>query len=129
MYFLDDGPGIFVVQFEEGVLESLLAKQFFLVVESLCNTIGIEDYRLARLYLRQVILVFNILEKLFPAMPEEDRNGFIFEFFPFMYGIYPYAYPTEKQQKAMEAAGMENRRISIEAITEKFVLDILGRRK
>ena len=119
-----------------GMLAASLGRRTLLLRIQCMNLYEIEEHSsdaslasFKREYSRSRVLVGNILEKLFPAMPEEDRNGFIFEFFPFMYGIYPYAYPTEKQQKAMEAAGMENRKISIEAITEKFVLDILGRRK
>ncbi len=33
-----------------------------------------------------------------------DSNEFIFNFFPFIYGIYPYAVVTDKQKEAMEKA-------------------------
>ena len=118
-----------------GMLAASLGKRTLMLKIQCMNLYEIEEHSsdssltsFKQEYSRSRTLVGSILGKLFPEMPEEDRNGFIFEFFPFMYGIYPYAYPTEKQQKAMEAAGMEIRRISIEAITEKFILDILGRR-
>ena len=38
-------------------------------------------------------------------MNNNDRNGFIFSFFPFLFGLYPYANVTEKQRDAMIAAG------------------------
>ena len=31
---------------------------------------------------------------------------FIYNFFPFIYGIYPYAVVTEKQREAMDKAGV-----------------------
>ena len=36
-----------------------------------------------------------------------DSNAFIYNFFPFIYGIYPYAVVTEKQKEAMEQAGID----------------------
>ena len=44
------------------------------------------------------------LDKFCPEMSEQEKQGFIYAFFPFMYGIYPYAVVTEKQQAAMEEA-------------------------
>ena len=38
--------------------------------------------------------------------PDVDRNAFLYNFFPFIYGIYPYAVVTEKQREAMEQAGI-----------------------
>ena len=39
-------------------------------------------------------------------MDESEREAFIYSFFPFIYGIYPYAVVTEKQKQAMESAGV-----------------------
>lgn len=36
-----------------------------------------------------------------------DKNAFIYNFFPFIYGIYPYAVVTEKQKEAIEQAGID----------------------
>lgn len=35
-----------------------------------------------------------------------DSTAFIYNFFPFIYGIYPYAVVTDKQQAAMRKAGI-----------------------
>ena len=35
---------------------------------------------------------------------DADVNAFLYNFFPFIYGIYPYAVVTEKQKAAMEQA-------------------------
>lgn len=35
-----------------------------------------------------------------------DSEEFIYNFFPFIYGIYPYAVVTEKQKEAMKTAGV-----------------------
>lgn len=58
-------------------------------------------------YGRSLQLVRELLEKFRPGMTEADRDEFIYIFFPFMFGIYPYASVTEKQRAAMEQAGVE----------------------
>ena len=57
--------------------------------------------------------VVQCLEKLCPSMTPKDRQDFIYSFFPFICGIYPYAFATEKQIKAMEAAGMKYTQMSV----------------
>ncbi len=37
-------------------------------------------------------------------MDESARQDFLYSFFPFIYGIYPYTVVTDKQKKAMEQA-------------------------
>ena len=46
--------------------------------------------------------VRNCLEKFFPEMTVQDKQDFIFSFFPFMFGIYPYTVVSEKQKEAMK---------------------------
>ncbi len=48
--------------------------------------------------------VKNCLDKFFPEMAEIDKENFLYAFFPFVYGIYPYAVVTEKQRQAMSTA-------------------------
>ena len=48
--------------------------------------------------------VERLLEKFCPEMGEQGRKEFLYAFFPFIYGIYPYAVVTEKQREAMEKA-------------------------
>lgn len=58
-----------------------------------------------REYKRALDTVDQMLRTYFPKMNNNDRNGFIFSFFPFLFGLYPYANVTEKQRDAMIAAG------------------------
>lgn len=53
--------------------------------------------------------VEQILQKFLPEMTEHDRQEFLYAFFPFMYGIYPYAEVTERQKQAMARAGIAYR--------------------
>lgn len=50
--------------------------------------------------------VERMLEKFVPEMDADARQRFLYAFFPFIYGIYPYTTVTEKQKEAMEQAGI-----------------------
>ncbi|MBQ6336226.1 MAG: TetR family transcriptional regulator [Ruminococcus sp.] len=45
-----------------------------------------------------------LLQKFCADMDERARRDFLYSFFPFIYGIYPYTIVTEKQKRAMEKA-------------------------
>ena len=48
--------------------------------------------------------VSKMLEKFRADMSDKKRAAFIYSFFPFMFGIYPYTVVTEKQKEAIEKA-------------------------
>ena len=48
--------------------------------------------------------VDSMLGKFCPDMDAGARQEFLYSFFPFIYGIYPYTVVTDKQKKAMEQA-------------------------
>ena len=50
--------------------------------------------------------VDRLLQKYLPEMDGPERQEFLYAFFPFIYGIYPYTSVTEKQKTAMEQAGI-----------------------
>ena len=50
--------------------------------------------------------VEQMIEKYIPDMDAEARKRFLYSFFPFIYGIYPYTNVTEKQKEAMKRAGI-----------------------
>ena len=70
--------------------------------------------------------VERILEKFCPAMPAADRQSFLYMFFPFIYGIYPYAAVSEKQREAMEQAGTGFAYHSIYELTFPFIKKLLA---
>ena len=47
-----------------------------------------------------------LLEKFCPDMSAADIQNFIYTFYPFMFGIYPYTAVTDKQKMAMKEAGI-----------------------
>ena len=50
--------------------------------------------------------VDRVIQKYIPDMDEAARKRFLYAFFPFIYGIYPYTSVTEKQKDAMREAGI-----------------------
>ena len=65
------------------------------------------------------------LEKFFPEMTAHEIQDFIYTFFPFVFGIYPYASATEKQKKAMEQAGIDYPAMSVYEMTRSCVKKLL----
>ena len=70
--------------------------------------------------------VMACLQKYFPDMPVGQKQDFIYTFFPFMFGIYPYTYVTDKQRTAMEAAGVNYVFMTIYEITFNCVKRLLS---
>ena len=67
-----------------------------------------------------------LLEKFCPDMSVRDIQNFIYTFFPFMFGIYPYTAVTEKQKAAMEEAGINYVYHSVYELTYGCLMRLLG---
>lgn len=78
-----------------------------------------------RAFLAVIESIEEALEKFFPELSDEERIDFSYEFFPFMYGVYPYVFPTEKQMRAMDSVGLMVRKTTIEELVYKCVLNLL----
>ena len=50
--------------------------------------------------------VDRLLKRFCPDMTDQDRQDFLYRFFPFIYGIYPYTAVTDKQKESMALAGI-----------------------
>ncbi|MCR5793854.1 MAG: TetR/AcrR family transcriptional regulator [Solobacterium sp.] len=68
----------------------------------------------------------KLLEKFCPEMSEADITDFIYTFYPFMFGIYPYTEVTEKQKAAMEEAGIGFVYRSVYELTYSCLVRLLG---
>lgn len=77
-------------------------------------------------YGNSIKAVIHCLEKFCPQMTEEEIQDFIYTFFPFVYGIYPYAVVNQKQKEAMEKAGVPFVYFSIYEISYKSIRKMLG---
>ena len=69
--------------------------------------------------------VCRILMKFCPEKSAQEIRGFIYVFFPFMFGIYPYTAVTDKQRNAMKQANVDFVYQSIFEITNNCLLKIL----
>ncbi len=67
----------------------------------------------------------KILKKFCPDMNEADIKSFIYVFFPFMFGIYPYTTVTDKQREAMNKANVDFTYQKIFEITNNCILRLL----
>ncbi|WP_346662889.1 TetR/AcrR family transcriptional regulator [uncultured Merdimonas sp.] len=77
-------------------------------------------------YKNSIGAVNRCLEKFFPEMSEEDRNDFVYGFYPFMFGIYPYTRVTEKQKAAMEQADLDYPRFTVYKLAGALVRKLLS---
>ena len=67
-----------------------------------------------------------LLTKFCPDMSVSDIQNFIYIFFPFMFGIYPYTEVTEKQRTAMEEAGINYVYQTVYELTYSCLIRLLG---
>lgn len=81
-----------------------------------------------RSYGRSLDLVRRCVEKFFPGMSAAEVQDFIYIFFPFMFGIYPYTYVTDKQREAMKNAEADYVFMSVYEITFACVKNLLNGR-
>ena len=69
--------------------------------------------------------VTQCVEKFFPHVSEEAVQGFLYAFFPFLFGLYPYAYVTDKQKAAMNPADVPYPFLSLYDLTYPCVRKLL----
>ena len=77
-------------------------------------------------YGRSLQLMHMLLEKFCPDMSVTDIRNFIYTFFPFMFGIYPYTSVTEKQRAAMKEAGINYVYQTVYELTYSCLIRLLG---
>ena len=65
------------------------------------------------------------LEKFFPQMTVNDIQEFLYTFFPFLFGVYPYTTATDKQKEAMKIAHVNYAHYSVYEIVKSFVSKML----
>ena len=86
------------------VLLKLLSMNLYDLEEN-CSLTDLTTFK--REYRRALDTVERLLTVYFPRMHKSDRERFIYIFFPFMFGLYPYANVTPKQKQAMIASGIK----------------------
>ena len=77
-------------------------------------------------YGKTIELVKNCLIKFFKDMDDKEIEKFIYTFFPFMIGIYPYAVVTDKKKEAMKKANVNYEYYSLFEIVNMGIKKMLG---
>ena len=80
-----------------------------------------------RSYGRSLELMHSLVEKFCKDMGSKEIQNFIYTFFPFMFGIYPYTAVTEKQKIAMDRAGINYVYQTVYELTYSCLIRLLGK--
>lgn len=128
---MDENESLDRESFADKIAGSLEHRRQLLKIMSM-NMYDIEENsRMERLvefktaYGKSLQIFADLLAKFFPAMGGKERQNFIYCFFPFVYGIYPYTVVTDKQREAMKEAGVNYTYLSIYEITWDCLIRLL----
>ncbi len=130
-YILNTHEALSSQQLASEIAESLAKREQLLKLLSMNNYDMEENSRQERLtsfktaYGASIQLMHMLLQKFCPKMSESDIQNFIYMFFPFMFGIYPYTAVTEKQRTAMKDAGVDYVYQTISEITYNCLIRLL----
>lgn len=120
------------VEFADALAHSLEERKNLLKIMAMNHYDMEEHSRMERLvefkvaYGQSLVEMRNCLDKFFLDMTEADKQNFIFSFFPFMFGIYPYTFVNERQREAMQLAKVNYVYMSIYDIIFVEVKKLLG---
>lgn len=113
------------------IAESLENRKTLLKITSM-NLYEIEDAsRLERLrefkkqFRKSVESFLKCIRTAIPGITDQELERIRYAFFPFMYGIYPYVYPTEKQMEAMDQEGISYGGATIRSLVKGFLDSVL----
>ena len=79
-----------------------------------------------RSYGHSMQLICMLLKKFCPEMSETEIQIFLYIFYPFLFGIYPYTAVTEKQKTAMKEAGINYVYQTVYELTYSCLIRLLG---
>lgn len=85
---------------------------------------NLKDFKVS--YKNSLQAVGECLDKFCPYMNEQQKTNFVFAFFPFMFGVYPYTNVTEKQSRAMNEVGLDFTEYNIYDIVYNCVKKLIG---
>lgn len=120
-----------VSEFADALAHSLEERENLLKIMSMNHYDMEENSRIERLtdfkvvYGQSLTEMKNCLGKFFPEMTDNDKQDFMYSFFPFMFGIYPYTRVTDKQKEAMLRANVNYVYMSIYKLTYAQVKKLL----
>ncbi len=77
-------------------------------------------------YGQSLTLMRRLLERFCPRFSQAQVGTVLYIFFPFMFGIYPYAAVTDKQKQAMNDAGIDFAYPSVYTLTYNCLMHLFG---
>ena len=129
---LDGSEQLTKKQLAEEIAKSLAGRQ------QLLKLLSMNNYDMEANSRQEMLTIFKqsyggslrrmglLLEKFCPDMEEADIQNFLYTFFPFMFGIYPYTAVTEKQKAAMKDAGINYVYLTVYDLTYGCLIRLLG---
>ena len=129
---LEENASLMKEQVAEKIAHSLEKREQLLKLLSMNNYDMEANSRLELLttfkaaYGKSMTNIRSILSRFCPEIGNEELENFIYVFYPFMFGIYPYARVTEKQKTAMKDAQLNYVDHSIYEITYNCLIRLLG---
>lgn len=130
-YIVDNNDSLTKDELAKSLASSLEKRKLLLKLMSMNHYDMEENSREERLFEFKVAYgnslkaVDRLLKKFCFDMNEDARHEFLYTFFPFIYGIYPYAVVTEKQKQAMEQAKVNYTYYSIYELAYKCAKKLL----
>ena len=77
-------------------------------------------------YGQSLTLMRRLLERFCPRFSQVQIGTVLYIFFPFMFGIYPYAAVTDKQKQAMNDADIDFAYSSVYTLTYNCLMHLFG---
>lgn len=118
-------------EFASRLADTLVNRRFFLQLLSM-NHFDLETncrlenlVELKKAYLASFSAFEEAVVSCIEGKDKEDAGHISRSFFPFILGIYPYAYPTNLQKEAMRVAGYTGEIPSVRDLIETLILTIL----
>lgn len=78
-----------------------------------------------RAFYRAMTAIDDCLTAYRPDMEEAAKLNFRYIFFPFLYGLYAYAHPTQKQLSVMEQVGIPSAQMTVYELAYHCIRQLL----
>lgn len=129
---LDQNEELTKTQLADQIAQSLAERQ------QLLKLLSMNNYDMEANSRQEMLTIFKqsyggslrrmglLLEKFCPDMEAADIQNFLYTFFPFMFGIYPYTAVTEKQKAAMKDAGINYVYLTVYDLAYSCLTRLLG---
>lgn len=70
-------------------------------------------------------VLWKLIRKCYPELKDYEIKDFIKIFLPYLHGIYPYAFATDKQIEAMDRVGIEYEKTTIKELVYLGLMKLL----